>query len=150
VRVKHACLVDELRDFSKVAAKSDGLALNNDFNALYAEYLFRAKGGSNEWLAYQVPGAMESVKVVAFIANAQDPDLTLQSSADGAGYSDLTVQRQSRALPSPPGGAAHGQRRTMIEYSATPPAGQRFLKIRWNGAAELDRVEILHPGAAGP
>lgn len=33
---------------------SDRLA--NDFNALYAEYLFRAKGTAGDWLSYEVPG----------------------------------------------------------------------------------------------
>ena len=43
VAVKRVCLADELQDFSRAHAKSDGLKLNNDYNALYAEYLFRAK-----------------------------------------------------------------------------------------------------------
>jgi len=30
----------------------------------------------------------------------------------------------------------------MVEYEAAVPGGQRFFQIRWNGPAELDRVEV--------
>jgi hypothetical protein len=144
VQVKRICLADELQDFSRAHAKSAGLKLNNDYNALYAEYLFRAQGSTNDWITYQVPAAIESVKIVAFFAK-EIADLTLQVSADGGSFISLKPERKERRLPSPPGGAAGGQRRTMVEYEGRVPAGNRFLKILWNGPAELDRVEILHP-----
>jgi len=143
VAVKRVCLADELQDFSRVHARSDGLALNNEYNALYAEYLFRAKGTAGDWLTYEVPTDIDSVKVVAFYAK-ELADLTLEASADGTSFTRLTPERRERRLPSPPGGAAGGQRRTMVEYTAPVPAGQRFLKLTWTGAAELDRVEIYY------
>lgn len=143
VQVKRVCLMDELQDFSRVHARSEGLKLNNDFNALYAEYLFRAKGGASDWITYQVPAAIESVKVVAFFAK-EIADLTLEVSADGTTFTSLTPERKERRLPSPPGGAAGGQRRTMVEYEAAAPQGNRFLQVQWKGPAELDRVEIHH------
>ncbi|MCX7048485.1 MAG: cellulase family glycosylhydrolase [Candidatus Sumerlaeota bacterium] len=149
VQVKRVCLVDELQDFSRACAKSSSLTLTNDYNAVYAEYLFRAKAAANEWLAYRVPGAIESVSVVAFY---NDPnagpasELSLQVSPDGANYTDLKPERRERHLPSPPGGAAGKQKRVMVEYQAATPAGQRFVRIKWNGPAELDRVEIYHIG----
>ncbi len=144
VAVKRVCLVDELQDFSRVQKKSDALALNNDYNALYAEYLFRAQGTAGDWLTYEVPGPIESVKVVAFFAN-EIADLSLEVSADGTAFTKLEPQRQERRLPALPGGAAGGQRRTMVEYTCAVPAGNRCLRVRWNGPAELDRVEIFHP-----
>ena len=124
-------------------ARSDGLQLSNDYNALYAEYLFRAKGDAGDWITYQVPAAIESVKIVAFFAK-EIADLTLQVSADGTAFTTVEPRRTERRLPSPPGGAAGGQRRTLVEYEASVPPGQRCLQIRWNGPAELDRVEIYH------
>ena len=141
VKVKRVCFVDELQDFSRVHAKSDGLTLNNEYNALYAEYLFRAKGGANDWLSYQVPAPMQSVKVVAFFGK-EIADLTLQVSPDGKKFATLQPKRSERRLPAPPGGAAGGQRRTMVEYECAVPAGNRQLKILWNGPTELDRVEL--------
>jgi hypothetical protein len=141
VKVKRVCFVDELQDFSRVQAKSDGLTLNNDYNALYAEFLFRAKGSTNDWLSYKVPAPIKSVKVVAFFAK-EIADLTLQVSADGRKFAMLQPKRSERRLPAPPRGATVGQRRTMVEYECAVPAGNRQLKLLWNGPAELDRVEI--------
>ena len=143
-RLKRICLADELQDFSRAHAKSAGLKLNNDYNALYAEYLFRAQGSTNDWITYQVPTAIESVKVVAFFAK-EVIDLALQVSSDGNAFTTLKPERKERRLPSPPGGAAGAQRRTMVEYECAVPAGQRQLQVQWNGPAELDRVEIYHP-----
>lgn len=145
VAVKRVCLADELQDFSRAHARSDGLQLSNDYNALYAEYLFRAQGDAGAWITYQIPTAIETVKIVAFFAK-EIADLTVQVSADGTAFIKIEPQRTERQLPSPPGGAAGGQRRTLVEYAATVPGGQRFLQIRWNGPAELDRVEVYHEG----
>jgi mannan endo-1,4-beta-mannosidase len=146
VQIKRVCLVDELQDFSRAHAKSAGLKLNNDFNALYAEYLFRAKGEANDSITYQVPTNMESIKVVAFYAK-EIADLSLEVSADNATFTALEPQRKQRPLPNPPGGAAGNQRRTMVEYECPAPPGNHFLKVSWKGPAELDRVEIYHAGA---
>jgi mannan endo-1,4-beta-mannosidase len=143
VAVKRVCLADELQDFSRVHAKSDGLALNNDYNALYAEYLFRAKGNTNDWLSYKVPAPIESVKVVAFYAK-DAADLTLQVSADGKTFDNLRPTRTERRLGTTMSGPARGQHQRMVEYECAVPAGNRHLKLQWNGPAELDRVEIYH------
>lgn len=141
VEVKRVCFVDELQDFSRVQARSDGLTMNNDYNALYAEFLFRAKGGANDWLSYKVPAPMKTVKVIAFFAK-ELADLTLQVSADGKKFTVLQPKRTERRLPVPPGGAAGRQNRTLVEYECAVAAGQRQLKVLWNCPAELDRVEI--------
>ena len=143
VAIKRVCFVDEFQDFSRIEAKSDGLALNNDYNCLYAEYLFRAKGAAGDWITYHMPGSISSVKLVAFFAQDAS-DFTLQISADGTTFVTLQPARKERRLPKPPGGAAGTQQRTMVEYECTIPAGHPFLKVLWNGAAELDRVEIYH------
>lgn len=145
VQVRRVCLVDELQDFSRAHARSERLKIDNDYNALYAEYLFRARGTTDDHLVYRVPAAIESVKVVAFFGKPMR-DLSLQVSPDGEVYADLAPRRRERRLPSPPGGAARGQQRTLVEYEAAVPAGQRFLKLRCNGPTEVDRVEIYHPG----
>jgi hypothetical protein len=119
------------------------LKLSNDCNALYAEYLFRAQGTDEDWITYEVPAPLASVKTVAFFGQ-EIADLSLQVSADGLAFTSVAPGRKARRLPSPPGGAAHGQRRTMVEYEATVPPGQRFVRISWNGPGELDRVELYY------
>jgi hypothetical protein len=143
VHVKRVSQVDELQDFSRVAAKSDGLVLNNDYNALYAEYLFRAQGKAGDWLTYKSPEPIDSVTVVAFFAK-EIADPTLQVSVDGQKFTTLQVQRRERRLPAPPRGATKGQSRTMVEYECAVPAGNRYLKVLWNGPGELDRVVMDH------
>jgi hypothetical protein len=81
------------------------------------------------------------VKVAAFFAKEMT-DLTLQVSADGKKFTVLKPKRTERRLPVPPGGAAGKQNRTLVEYECAVPAGNRQLKLLWNGPAELDRVEI--------
>jgi hypothetical protein len=88
---------------------------------------------------------MASVKVFAFYAKDLT-DLTLQVSVDGRAFTALKPVRKERRLPSPPGGAAGGQRRTMVEYDCAVSGGNKFLKLLWNGSAELDRVEIYYGG----
>jgi hypothetical protein len=147
IQVKRVCLADELQDFSRAFAKSSGLKLNNDYNALYAEYLFRAQGSTNDWITYQVPAMIESVKVTGFYSK-QAADFELRVSSDGNTFTALKPERKERRLPSPPGGAAGGQRRTLVEYECVVPAGQCYLQVAWSGPAELDRVEIYYRCAA--
>ncbi|MHB8897358.1 MAG: glycoside hydrolase 5 family protein [Thermoguttaceae bacterium] len=141
VRVKQTCLVDELQDFSRADQKSDGLVLNNDYNALYAEYLFRAKGDAGDWIIYRADAPIRRIKVVAFYAK-DIADLSLEVSADGAEFTILEPDRKERRLPSPPGGAAGKQQRTMVEYDVAVTGAPTRLRLRWNGPAELDRVEV--------
>ncbi len=141
VAVKRICLADELQDFSRCRTKSDGLRLSNEYNALYAEYLFRAKGSTNDWIDYEVLSPIDSVRVVAFFAK-QLTDLKFSASADGKDFAQLTAERKERVLPKISGGAASGQNRTMVEYAIAPPPGQKRLRIEWTGPSELDRVEI--------
>ncbi len=141
VAVKRVCLVDELQDFTRCRAKSDGLKLNNEYNALYAEYLFRANGGTNDWIEYDVPAPIESIRVVAFFAK-EISDFKFQISNEGKSFAPLAAERKERVLPKISGGAASGQNRMMVEYEITPPPGQKRFRIEWSGPAELDRVEI--------
>ncbi len=145
VSVKCVCIVDELQDFSRADAKSEGLKLNNDYNALYAEYLFRAKGSVDDWISYRVGAPVESVKAVAFFAT-NAVDIVLQVSPDGNSFTGLSPKRTERVLPKITLGAAAGKNRTMVEYECGVPAGNRWLKVLWKGPAELDRIEIYHSG----
>jgi hypothetical protein len=124
VRVARVCLADELQDFSRAYAHSAGLKLNNDYNALYAEYLFRAQGSTNDWITYQVPAAIESVNVVAFFVK-EEADLALRVSADGNTFAALKPERKARRLPSPPGGAAgdSAARRSSTRAPSPPNRG---------------------------
>ena len=102
VHVKELCLVDEFQDFSRVHARSSGRTLNNDYNALYAEYLFRAKGVAGDWITYHVPDAIHHVKLVAIIAETPG-DFTLETSADGVTFNATHGTRAERRYAGPSG-----------------------------------------------
>jgi hypothetical protein len=145
VKVREVCLADELQDFSRASAKSDGLATANEYNAICAEYLFRAKGSTNDWIAYTVPAGIRRVELVAFFPGPIAGPM-LRVSADGTSFTHLAPTRIDRKLPPTPGGAAGKMQRTMATYRADVPPGQRHVRIDWTTAMELDRVEIRHPG----
>ncbi len=144
VRVKEICVVDEFHDLARPVGKSDGLSLDNTYNARYAEYLFRACGEKDDWVAYSVKGTMREARVTAFFAPAQGPmnDPVFLASADGHTYALATaVARVERAHIAPPHrGDQH--RRTQVDYTVSPPEGTRFLKVVWSSAMSLDRVEL--------
>jgi len=133
VTFKHACLVDEFFDFSRVHAKGGELKINNTFNAMYAEYLFRAQADAGAWVTYKVDGAIQRVKVSAWF-KGKPPDLALLFSADDIAYAEAKVERKETPF----------SKRTRVEYECAPPAGRHFLKILWTGPGEIDRVEIVH------
>jgi hypothetical protein len=141
VNVKHVCRVDELMDFSRVHAKSKGLALTNTYNGFYAESLFRARGDRGAWVAYKTP-AMRAFRVWMWFTD-KPVDSEFQASADEVSYSRVPSQRRETAFPSPP---LSRERRTLVEFQGTAPRGSAYLKILWKGPAELDRVEIDYPG----
>jgi hypothetical protein len=137
VNVRHVCRVDELMDFSRVHAKSKGLTLTNAYNGLYAESLFRARGDRGAWVAYKTPAMIAFRVWTWFRENPVDPEF--QVSADGMSYAPVPSQRRETAFPSPP---LSRERRTLVEFQGTAPRGSAYLKIVWEGPAELDRVEI--------
>jgi len=148
VTVKGVCFADELKDLSLACGKSEGLKLANDHNGHYAEYLYRAKGDKGDWLLYKMPAAIAEAKVAAFFSESPAADLALEASADGKAFSPLPAGRRERTYAANPQ-AASGSKvraRTLVEYSAAVPRGSTYLKILWTGPAELDRVELYHPG----
>jgi hypothetical protein len=148
VKVREVCFVDEFHDLARAAGHSDGVTLDNTYNARYAEYLFRACGTTNDWVSYAVASPARDVRVTAFFAPAQGPaqDPELLASADGADFrAVLPSRRAERAHIAPPHrGEQH--RRTQVDYAYAPPAGSRHVKIVWRGPMALDRVEVYHPG----
>ncbi len=150
VKVRYACFVDELQDFSRADAKSGNPTLTNDFNAFYAEYLFRAKGDIGDSLTYRVPGAIQSAKIVAFLTTAggADEDFEFQVSCDGIHFEPIILNCTEHILPSPPSEESQPSRFrcTMVEYGTSIPTVSTFFKVLWKGPAELDRVELQHLG----
>ena len=146
VQVKGVCFVDELRDLALASAKSDGLTLVNDHNGCYAECLYRAKGDKGEWLVYQMPADITSFKISVWFTDKVS-DLTLQVSRDGKEFADVKPDRSAQTFSNLPRDIIKVGGRTRVEYRGTVSAGNRCFRVLWTGPAELDRVELCHPGA---
>lgn len=151
VKVKEVCFVDEFQDLARVSDKADGLTLDNTFNARYAEYLFRVKGNTNDWLSYTVAGPVREVRVTAFFQPSLGPvaDPVFAAAGHDQNFLELrtagAVTRVERAHGAPPH-RGDQYRQTQVDYGVTPPPGTRHLKILWRAPMALDRVEIDHAG----
>ena len=146
VAVKEVCFVDEFADLSRVSGKSGGLALDNTYNARYAEHLFRVRGTTNDWLGYAAGAPVREVRVTAFFGPAQGPavDPVFAFSSDGRTFEPAApASRAERAHLAPPHrGEQH--RQTQVDYVLAPPARARHVKIVWSAPMALDRVELYH------
>jgi len=147
VAIKEICFVDEFQDFSRASGKSDGLALDNTYNARYVEHLFRVRGTTNDWLSYTVASPVREARVTAFFAPAQGPaaDPIFLVSADGQTFAPAApASRAEKAHIAPPH-RGDQYRQTQVDYVLVPPAGMRHIKIVWSAPMALDRVELYHP-----
>ncbi len=145
VKVKEVCFVDEFYKLSRVSGKSEGLELDNTFNARYAEYLFRVNGTTNDWVSYTVAGPIRELRVTAFFLAGSVADPVFQASADGQRFTVLAASRTERKHIAPPH-AETKRAQTQVDYVVTPSPGLCHVKIVWSGPMALDRVELAHPG----
>ena len=147
VSVREVVFVDEFHDLSRVSGRSEGVSLDNTYNARYAEYLFRARGTTNDWLAYAVAGAVREVRVTAFFAPAHGPviDPVFAFSSDGQAFAPAVPSSRSEKAHIAPPHRGDQHRQTQVDYVVVPPKGARHVKITWSAAMALDRVEICHP-----
>jgi len=107
-------------------------------------YFRHEAGGFYSHQIMTIPAAW-SDQYPGFLSAEEVTDLALLVSSDGNAFTAFKPPRKKRRLPSTPGGAAGGRRRTRVDYECSAFAGNRFLKILGNGPTELDRVEIYHP-----
>lgn len=145
VRFESRVLVDEFHDLRKARAASAGLVINNDYNGLYAEYLYRAKGTAGDHLVYELPGDATLIQLWAFHGEGScDPVVAV--SANGRDYVPVPWEaRQATPLRSfAKVKQLEGMSRTLVEQQAVPGPGARFVRIEWQGPLELDRLQIEH------
>jgi hypothetical protein len=147
VTVTDVCLADECQDLKRLAGHSDGVSIDNAYNACYAEYTFRMTGTTNDWITYSVPGKVREVRMTAFFQPVLGPltDPAVSASADGKGFSPMRLMKQSAREYKGPPYAKQDKHRTQVDYVFAPvAAGTRHVKITWTCPMSLDRVEIHH------
>jgi mannan endo-1,4-beta-mannosidase len=138
------CLVDELADLKLTAAHEGDIQIANDFNALYAEYLYRAKASKGAALSWQVPGDIREISVWVFFAGEPVTPFLSVAPAGSTSWARLDAAAERRDLSSPPTGPASKEKRVLVRYDAKVRAGNRQFRMEWAGISELDRVEIRY------
>lgn len=141
ILIDNICFVDELKDLKVVQSHSGGLELDNSYGSYYCEYLYRLRGRAGQWLLYEVPLAVDRVELVAWNPGTK-PALRLSASADGRDYRSVEAMEKTRSHT-----AYDKQQITELRLTASPPHGCRWIRIAFEGAVELDRVE-LHCGGS--
>ena len=139
VRVKSATLVDELADFSRVQAQTGNWKIATHDCRSAREDAHRAAGQAGDSLTYQVPAAVQSVRVFAFFPKEEsDPRFSL--STDGRHFETVVLQKDSNYQ----GAGEYGYWRA-AEFQVQNLKGRSYFRLELTGETQIGRVEITHP-----
>jgi mannan endo-1,4-beta-mannosidase len=138
VRLTSEFVVDELVDKSKLLAYDERLAfVTNDARA-YKEDAHRLAGGEGSWAVYRTRTPLVAAEVLAFMAN-DAARLAFLSSVDGTTWKRIEARVERLAYGANPYGY-----RLPVRYRLASFGGARFLKIEFEGACQIGRVELQH------
>jgi hypothetical protein len=143
VRFRSRVYVDELQDLSKVTDRSDGLVLDNSYNGLYAEYLFRCKGDEGDFLEYAPNGKSSRIRIWVFFSEGESSPEVSYVNESGETIAVELNSRNTLLLKSfKKVRQLVDSKRTMVQYEAVFNEPATEIRIDWAGSMELDRVEI--------
>ncbi len=146
VEVAFKELVDELNDSTRIFAMSDSLQFLEYQDSYRAKNDFsRLKGSAGSYVIYQVPqssvmaAGIDSIRVQVFLTNSQcGLDF---SASDSVG----TLKPISAKIETFPPYKNFYRFFTPAVYTCSEfPPNSRYLKIKFNDAAQLSRVEIIY------
>jgi len=143
LRFRSQVLVDELHDFQKVHRRSDSLKIDNEYNGLYGEYLFRANGDQGDEVVYQVPGTASIVRLwVFFNEEITSPRVAISESGNHFREVMLRSEESQKLSSFDKVDQLAGMKRVLVKYEAVLESPARAIRIDWRTTMELDRVEI--------
>lgn len=146
IRFNSQVLVDEFQNFDRLQDKTEGIQLDNDFNGLYGEYLFRAKGNKGDAIIYELPGNVTTIRIWSFFKDKiQSPQIMISVSGDNYLSLDMSTSKEQELVSFDKVTQLRGLRRVLVEQEAKVNLeldNVRFVKIQWEGFMELDRIEI--------
>ncbi len=133
-------LVDEFADSTRIFSMSDSLQFLTFQNSYGAKDDFsRLKGPAGSYLIYQVPQSIDSIRVEVFLTNSQcGLDISASDSL-------TTLKPLSSKVETFPSYRNFYRFFTPAVYTCSEfPPNSRFLKVKFNDAAQLSRVEIIY------
>lgn len=136
VKMRCRTLVDELRNLSLTYRHSGKLELRSNDARNFKEDCHRLRGVAGDWVAYQVPGRIRTVRVYAFGAQGE-PGLKFRSGADPkgdelkAGYEDFYAGKEMYDFRWP-----------RLYSVADFPAEANGVTLEFTSETQLGRIEI--------
>ena len=137
VRAAPTALIDEMRDYSRLFARSRGVTIDSSNTRQTKEKIHRFKGNKGDWVIYRTMAPMQAAICEAFFPN-QISDLEFYTSSDGVNYLPAPAARQEHFK----GTGAYGYWKPVTYRLEGLPKGTVFLKIMYRTAAQLNRVEV--------
>ena len=137
VRAAPTALIDEMRDYSRLFARSRGVTIDSSNTRQAKEKIHRFKGNKGDWVIYRTMAPMQAAICEAFFPN-QISDLEFYTSSDGVNYLPAPAARQEHFK----GSGAYGYWKPVTYRLEGLPKGTVFLKIMYRTAAQLNRVEV--------
>ena len=139
VKVYYYSLIDNADNFGKPYHKSDKISIDTRDDRKFKEDMYRYKGDKNDFIVYRVNGYIKGFKVYSF-AEKNIPALSVSLSKDGNEYSP---ELQS-ILKSEPSSGDYGYW-VPATYETDKVNGEfHYLRLKFNDAAEIARVEIYY------
>ncbi len=141
VRVSHLTLVDEMKDLSKMSTKS-GVSPTMGDTRKSKEDMDRIKGKAGDFVVYELPKPVTSIKVYAFIPG-RIVDFKFSISSDGKQFDPIKVMQRGFFK----GEGAYGYWKPVLYQSRPMSSNSQFLKIEFAAEAQISRVEIAYGGS---
>jgi hypothetical protein len=138
MEVTTATVVDELADFSRTSSRSGGWTIADRNCRVAKEDIHRAAGSAGDTLVYELPSAIENVRVFAFFENTVTP-IKFYLSQDGSDFHEIGAQMENDDH----GPGDYGYWKPVLFHAETSTGG-KYLKMELTGATQLGRVEIAH------
>jgi len=140
VKVTHATLVDELRDFSLIHARTGVLEIQTRDCRKAKEDAHRLAGQAGSEISYRLPAPIRSCRLDAFFPG-DVADFRFLVSTDGQkNYTVVPATRQ----PYFSGAGDYGYWKPVRYECRVPDKKSRFLMIQFQGEAQIGRLEIRY------
>ena len=149
IDVTYKKFIDDMKDSSKIIDKSDSLVFLSYQDSYRAkEDYSRLKGRDGSYIVYEMPKEMDSIKVEVFLmppsnmisGNQCGLDIYASDSLNDSSFKILNTKMETF----PPLNNFYKFFIPAVYTCAEFPLNSKYLKIKFDGEAQLSRVEIIY------
>jgi len=140
--VQHLTFVDELENGAKTFHHSRDIVFKSNLARRFKEDSHRMAGAKGSTVLYHVPGEIKQIKVFSF-SPEQATDYSFAVSPNAQDFVPIDLKRTDYFS----GAGNYGYWiPTLYQARQGIPAGTEYLKIQFQSAAQISRVEIAYTG----